>query len=67
MIFIKKKIIDKLVRDQFLQPVKDHPYDIFGYVGKVMPCFFSKHAKKKFNKVVELVGGGSVITGDYPI
>ena len=26
MIFIKKNI-DKLVQDQFLQPVKDHPYN----------------------------------------
>ena len=36
MIFIKKNI-DKLVHDQFLQPVKDHPYDKFGYVEKIMP------------------------------
>jgi len=48
MIFIKKNI-DKLVQDQFLQPVKDHPYDKFGYVGKIMPCFFFKHAKTKFS------------------
>ena len=41
MIFIKKNI-DKLVQDQFLQPVKDHPCDKFGYVGKIMPCFFFK-------------------------
>ena len=42
MIFIKKNI-DKLVQDQFLQPVKDHPYD-----GKIMPCFFFQTRKKKF-------------------
>ena len=41
MIFIKKNI-DKLVSDQFLQPVKDHPCDKFGYVGKIMPCVFFK-------------------------
>ena len=29
--------IVKLVQDQFLQPVKDHPCDKF---GKIMPCFF---------------------------
>ena len=34
-----KKNIDKLICDQFLQPVKDHPYDKFGYVGKIMPFF----------------------------
>ena len=34
MIFIYNKNIDKFVQDQFLQPVKDHPYDKFGYVGK---------------------------------
>ena len=45
MIFIKKNI-DKLVQDQFLQPVKDHPYDKFGYVGKIMPCFFSSNTQK---------------------
>ena len=39
MIFIKKNI-DKLVQDQFLQTVKDHQYDKFGYVGKIMPCVF---------------------------
>ena len=39
LIFIKKNI-DKLVQDHFLQPVKDHPCDKFGYVGKIMPCFF---------------------------
>ena len=49
MIFIKKNI-DKLVQDQFLQPVKDHPYDKFGYVEKIMPrFFFFKHAKTKFS------------------
>ena len=37
----KQKNIDKLVQDQFLQPVKDHPYDKCGYVVKNMPCFFS--------------------------
>ena len=38
MIFIKKKL-DKLVQDQFLQPVKNHQYDKFGYVVKTMPFF----------------------------
>ena len=47
MIFIKKNI-DKLVQNQFLQPVKNHPYDKFGYVGKIMPCFFFKHDFKNF-------------------
>ena len=47
MIFIKKKNIDKLVQDQFLQPVKDHPYDKFGYVEKIMPCFFFQTRKNK--------------------
>jgi len=46
MIFIKKNI-DKLVQDQFLQPVKDHQYDKFGYVGKIMPCFFFQTRKNK--------------------
>ena len=45
MIFIKTNI-DKLVQDQFLQPVKVHPYDKFGHVDKLMPCFFSKAIKK---------------------
>ena len=45
MIFIKKtkqkqKNIDKLVQDQFLKTVKDHQYDKFGYVGKIMLCVF---------------------------
>ena len=41
-----QKNIDKLVRDQFLQPVKDHPCDKFGYVDKIMPCvFFQKQLK----------------------
>ena len=44
MIFIKKNI-DKLIQDQFLQPVKDHPCDKFGYVGKIMPCFFFQTRK----------------------
>ena len=44
-----KKNIDKLVQDQFLQHVKDHPCDKFGYVGKIMPCFFFKHAKTEFS------------------
>ena len=44
MIFIKKNI-DKLVQDQFLQAVKDHPYDKFGYVEKIMP-FFSNTQKQ---------------------
>ena len=39
MIFIKKNI-DKLVQDQLLQTVKDHQYDKFGYVGKIMHCVF---------------------------
>ena len=39
MIFSKKNI-DKLVQDQFLQPVKVHPCDKFGHVDKIMPCFF---------------------------
>ena len=51
MIFIKKNF-DKLVQDQFLQPVKDHPYDKFGYVGKIMPCFFSSNTQKQ-NLVVK--------------
>ena len=46
MIFIKKNI-DKLVQDQFLQPVKDHPYDKFGYVGKIMPCVFFQTRKNE--------------------
>ena len=49
MIFIKKNI-DKLVQDQFLKPVKDHPYDKFGTVGKIIPCFFFfKQTKTKFS------------------
>ena len=32
--------LDKLVQDQFLQIVKDHQGDKFGYVGKIMICFF---------------------------
>jgi hypothetical protein len=40
-----QKNIDKLVRDQFLQPVKDHPCGKFGYVGKIMPCFFFQTRK----------------------
>ena len=32
--------LDKLVQDQFLQIVKDHQGDKFGYVGKIMKCFF---------------------------
>ena len=47
MIFIKKNI-DKLVKDQFLQPVKDHPYDKFGYVVKIMPCNFLHMIKQTF-------------------
>ena len=39
MIFINKNI-GKLVQDQFLQTVKDHQYDKFGYVGKILPCVF---------------------------
>ena len=50
MIFTKKNI-DKIVQDQFLQPVKDHPYDKFGYVVTSMSCFFSslKQTKTKFS------------------
>ena len=51
MIFIKKNI-DKLVQDQFLQPLKDHLCNKFGYVGKMMPCFFSSN-KQKLNLVVK--------------
>ena len=40
-----KKNIDKLVQGQFLQPVKDHTYDKFGYVGKIMPCVFFQTRK----------------------
>ena len=47
MIFIKKNIY-KIAKDQFLQPVKDYPCAKFGYVGKMMPCFFFKHTKTKF-------------------
>ena len=43
-----QKNIEKLVRDQFLQHVKDHPCGKFGYVGKIMHFFFFKHAKPKF-------------------
>ena len=39
MIFIKKNI-KKLVQGQFLQIVKDHQYDKFGYVGKLCLVFF---------------------------
>ena len=39
MIFIKKKV-DKLVQDQFLRIVKDHQYEKFSYVIKIMPCVF---------------------------
>jgi hypothetical protein len=54
MIFIRKNI-DKLVKDQFLQPVKDHPCGKFGYVGKIMPCFFFQMSLKivKFKKKSE--------------
>ena len=45
MIFFKKNI-DKLVQDQFLKPVIDHPNDKFGYGEKIMP-FFSNMIKKK--------------------
>ena len=47
MIFSKKKNIYKIVQDQFLQPVKFHPCDKFGYVGKIMHCFFFSKAIKK--------------------
>ena len=50
-----KKNIDKLVQDQFLQPVKDHPCDKFGYVDQIMPCFFFQKRLKnfKFKKIRE--------------
>ena len=48
MIFIKKNI-DKLVQDQFLQPVKVHPCDKFGHVDKIMPCFFFQNRLKMVN------------------
>ena len=47
MIFIKKS--DKLVQDQFLQHVKNHPFDKFGYVRKSMPFFLFKQTKTKFS------------------
>ena len=47
-IFIRKNIV-KLLQDQFLQPVKDHPYDKFGYVVKIMPRFFLLQTNK--NKI----------------
>ena len=55
MIFIQKNI-DKLVQDQFLQPVKVHPWDKFGHVDKIMPCFFFQKRLKnvKFKKIQEL-------------
>ena len=40
------------MKDQFLQPVKDHPCGKFGYVGKIMPCFFSSNTQKQ-NLVVK--------------
>jgi hypothetical protein len=42
-----QKNIDKLVKDQFLQPVKDHPCGKFGYVGKIRPCFLFQTRKNK--------------------
>ena len=41
------KNFDKHVQDQFLKPVKDHPCDKFGYVEKIMPCFFFEKEVKK--------------------
>ena len=43
--FSLKKNIDKLAQDQFLQPVKEHLYNKFGYVGKIMAWFFSSLIK----------------------
>ena len=43
-----QKNIDKLVQDQFLQPVKDHPCDKFGYVDISMPCFFLQKGFENF-------------------
>ena len=53
--FPSKKNIDKLVQDQFLQPVKVHPCDKFGHVDKIMPCFFFQKRLKnvKFKKIRE--------------
>ena len=52
MIFIKKNI-DKLVQDQFLQPVKDHPYDKFGlffFQTSKNKIYFSKIRKRAFER-----------------
>ena len=51
--------MDKIVQDQFLQPVKVHPCDKFGYVGKIMPRFFSS---KTILKYAELDVFGLLIT-----
>ena len=47
MQWFSSKNIDKLFQDQFLQPVKDHPYDKFGYVRLIMPCFYFQTLLKK--------------------
>ena len=47
MIFIKKNI-DKIVQDQFLQPVEVHPCDKFGHVDKIMPIVFSSNLIRKW-------------------
>ena len=44
--------MDKFVRDQFLQPVKDHPYDKFSNIIKIMHCFFLQTNQKQ-NLVVK--------------
>ena len=46
IIFIKKNI-SKLIQDQFLQLVKDHQYEYFCYVDKVMACVFTSSLIKK--------------------
>ena len=52
--FHQKKTLINLFRISFLQPVKDHPCDKFGYVDKIMPLFFQKQLKKfKFEKIRE--------------
>ena len=45
MIFSNKKI-DKLVQDQFLQPVKVHSCDKFGFVGQNYALYF-------FSKIIQ--------------
>ena len=50
-LFSSKKTSINLFRISFLPHVKDHLYDKFCYVVKVMPCFFSN--KQKLNLVVK--------------